>query len=204
MTDNEIIGAMYYCRDFDSCNINCPFNNKGLDCESIISKYALDRIGRQQAEIELKTMDIESLTNERNALEEMVKEQQAEIERLSRPCFVLNYNPLSDKEMKKALKENPMTIVPVDNYTIKRIDEEGIRKENDSAHNFYKLFCQTTNTYFVNTGSECHDLGGDSDHYNVTFQKKENVAYVKKCGEDFDNRDVDATIGVEDIIKLLV
>lgn len=77
-------------------------------------------------------------------------------------------------------------------------------KENDSAHNFYKLFCQTTNTYFVNTGSECHDLGGDSDHYNVTFQKKENVAYVKKCGEDFDNRDVDATIGVEDIIKLLV
>ena len=70
MTDNEIRGAMYYCRDFDSCNINCPFFNKKLDCVSIISKYAFDFIARQKAEIEKikKNLQYYLNTNEENGV----------------------------------------------------------------------------------------------------------------------------------------
>lgn len=77
-------------------------------------------------------------------------------------------------------------------------------RENHSIHNFYKVFCKITNTYYVNTGSECYDCSDGVDHYNVTFNKKENIASVKRCGKDFDERGVDATIDIEELIKLLV
>ena len=74
-----------------------------MSCGSKLAKKAFDLINRQKAEIisrteeyndmleqrnkveealELKIMDVNSLTSERDALEEMVAEQKAEIERL--------------------------------------------------------------------------------------------------------------------------
>ena len=119
MTDNEIMKALKCCVQ-GYCRTCAVDDAVNLNCKDNLMKSALDLINRQKAEIE----------------------------RLSRPCFVLNYNPLSDKEMKKALKENPMTIVPVDNYTIKRIDEEGIRAEaiNEFAERLKKTMITTHKT----------------------------------------------------------
>lgn len=77
-------------------------------------------------------------------------------------------------------------------------------KENNSVHNFYKVFCKITNTYYINTGSEIYDFSDNVDHYNVTFNKKEDIASIKRCGKDFDKRDADATIDVGELIKALV
>lgn len=77
-------------------------------------------------------------------------------------------------------------------------------RENSSIHNFYKIFCKITNTYYVNTGSERYDFSDNVDYYNVTFDKKEDTATVKQCGKDFDKRGVDATIDVKELIKALV
>jgi len=77
-------------------------------------------------------------------------------------------------------------------------------RENNSIQNFYKVFCKVTNTYYVNNGSGEYDFSDNIDYYNVTFDKKENTASVKRCGKDFDERGLDATIDVEELIKLLV
>ena len=76
-------------------------------------------------------------------------------------------------------------------------------KENSSISNFYRLFCKITSTYFINDGNEQYDFGDSVEHYNVTFNKKENRVYVKRCGKDFAKRDFDAVIKVEDVIELL-
>ncbi len=79
---------------------------------------------------------------------------------------------------------------------------ESLRK-NNSIHNFYKLFCKVTSTYYVDDGIGYIDFSDNVTHYNVTFNKKENIATVKRCGKDFDERGYDAVINIEDIIKLL-
>lgn len=99
MTDNEIIRVLnhivgLYAKDLTTI---C-----GIRLVTLLG-YALDLINRQKAEIinrteeyndmlhqrnkveealELKTMDVNSLESERDALQEMVKEQKAEVERL--------------------------------------------------------------------------------------------------------------------------
>lgn len=78
MTDKDIIKALECCRDC-KCK-ECPCYNKETDgCKEIDEQDILDLINRQKADLELKTMDILSLTNERDALEEMIAEQKAEI-----------------------------------------------------------------------------------------------------------------------------
>ena len=77
-------------------------------------------------------------------------------------------------------------------------------KENCSVQNFHKLFCKITSLYYVNDGNECYDFSEGVNHYNVTFDKKENFATVKRCGPDWNKRDIDATVKTEDVIKLLV
>lgn len=77
-------------------------------------------------------------------------------------------------------------------------------KEDRSIHNFYKLFCKITSIYFVNDGSGYCDLSDNVNHYNVTFNKKEGIATIKRCGKDWDERGIDATIDVEELIKRLV
>ena len=54
---------------------------KVIDKQKDIEKIAMKAI-ESRKELELKTMDVESLTNERNALQEMVADQKAEIDRL--------------------------------------------------------------------------------------------------------------------------
>lgn len=68
-------------------------------------------------------------------------------------------------------------------------------KVNGSVKNFRKLFFKITHLYYIFHQGNC---------YNVTFDKKENIAVVKRCGKDWDNRNVDAVVDIEDVIKLLV
>lgn len=77
-------------------------------------------------------------------------------------------------------------------------------RENNSIQNFYKVFCKITNTYFVDDGSGYCDFGENVNTYDVTFKKKENIAIVKRCGKDFNEREADAIIDVEELIKVLV
>lgn len=98
MTDNEIIKALECCKteNGNDCE-NCPYQNVGYKpgsggCCNVLMGDALDLINRQKAELELKTMDINSLASERDALQEMVEEQKAEIERLSKTVVDLNAN----------------------------------------------------------------------------------------------------------------
>lgn len=77
-------------------------------------------------------------------------------------------------------------------------------KEICSVQNFNKLFLKITSTYNVNDGNELYDFSEGVNHYTVTFDKKENIATIKRCGSDWDYRDIDAVVKTEDIIKLLI
>ena len=68
-------------------------------------------------------------------------------------------------------------------------------KADNSIKNFRRLFFKITHLYYVDFEDDC---------YNVTFDKNEDVAYIKKCGENFNKRDFDATIDIAELIKLLV
>ncbi len=68
-------------------------------------------------------------------------------------------------------------------------------KADSSVKNFRRLFFKITHLYYIFYQGNC---------YNVTFDKKENTASVKRCGRDWDNRDIDAVIDMEKIIELLV
>ena len=88
MTDEQIVKALCDCEGVDGisyCN-SCPLYEED-NCVHILSKEAKDLINRQKAEIELKTMDVESLTNERDALQTMVAEQKAENDELKQELF---------------------------------------------------------------------------------------------------------------------
>ena len=67
-----------------------------------------------------------------------------------------------------------------------------------------KVFCKITYTYFVDVGSGYCDFDEGVNTYDVTFKKKENIAIIKRCGRDWDERSEDAIIEVEELIKLLV
>lgn len=67
-------------------------------------------------------------------------------------------------------------------------------KKDPSVKNFRKLFFKITHLYYVFYQNNC---------YNVTFDKNENIAFVKRCGGDWDKRDIDATIDIEELIKEL-
>lgn len=68
-------------------------------------------------------------------------------------------------------------------------------KEDSSVKNFRKLFFKITHLFYIHYQNNC---------YNVTFSKGDNIASVKRCGKDWDVRDIDATIDIEALIKVLV
>lgn len=68
-------------------------------------------------------------------------------------------------------------------------------KVDSSVKNFRRLFFNITHLYYIFYQGNC---------YNVTFDKKENIAIVKRCGKDWDNRSEDAVVDIEKIIELLV
>lgn len=57
-------------------------------------------------------------------------------------------------------------------------------KEDCSLRNFHKLFCGVTNTYFINEGDSYFTFGKDVNYYDVSFDKKEGIATVKRCGTE--------------------
>ena len=77
-------------------------------------------------------------------------------------------------------------------------------KENNSIQNFYKVFCKITYTYFVDDGSGYCDFREGVNTYDVTFKKKENIAIIKRCGNDWDKRSEDAIIDIGELIQELV
>lgn len=90
-TDNEIIKALELCSADECWCDDCPYENLCTDTD--ITKFALDLINRQKAEIErLKTenKDISEqfriLDVECERLEKANEKQKAEIERLKSPC----------------------------------------------------------------------------------------------------------------------
>ena len=74
MTDNEIIKALECCASecFNACD-NCPFY-KQCENDEQLSKFALDLINRQQAEIERLRYNLEAVLNERADHSEAIKE----------------------------------------------------------------------------------------------------------------------------------
>lgn len=71
---------------------------------------------------------------------------------------------------------------------IKRLKENGGKQ-------FYNIFCRITKTYFVHRSSE--------EYYDVEFSKDEK-AVIKRCGKDYDKREVDAVIDIQIIVDILI
>lgn len=137
MTDNEIKGAMYYCRDFDSCDINCPlFNN---DCVSIISKYALDLIKQQQEEIEelkAKIIADDKLLNDRvqEAINSVSKANQKYVDVLEKAfndkvAELKTAKSEAIKEFAERLKEKLQWDVELENKIVFENDIDNLVKE---------------------------------------------------------------------------
>lgn len=147
LKDEEIIKALELCNTQDgsiSC-YDCPcYDFKKDECKGFDHTDLLELINRLKAEIELKTMDIESLTNERKALEEMVAEQKAEIEKLRKIADNLRiangeaYNSgfeigkiIGRKEFVDKLKEKGRYIFPQIYYEAVGLKQRKIYTEED-------------------------------------------------------------------------
>ena len=76
MTDNDIIQALECCYSLNlqKCKMKCPLRDKPL-CSEWLSKYALDLINRQKAEIESKNDLIHRQSD-------VISEQKEKIERI--------------------------------------------------------------------------------------------------------------------------
>ena len=64
---------------------------------------------------------------------------------------------------------------------------------NKSKEKFFQLFCRVTKTYYIDIGE---------DYYNVEFQKDGKVL-IKRCGTDYNKRNEDAIIDIDEILKKL-
>lgn len=64
-------------------------------------------------------------------------------------------------------------------------------REKRTAELFYKLFCKITRTYYVTM---------DEWYFNVEFCK-DNTVQIKRCGRDYNNRPLDATIQLQDVLN---
>ena len=128
MTDEQIVKALECCSELKRFCDECTYNNKTVEyCDTDLCKDAVALINRQKAEIlakteeyndmldqrnkleealELKIMDVISLTSARDALLEMVKEQKAEIERLEKKIKAIrDINKRNDEHLHIRLVE---------------------------------------------------------------------------------------------------
>ncbi len=67
-------------------------------------------------------------------------------------------------------------------------------KENEGKQ-FYNIFCRITKTYFIDGSSE--------KYYDVEFSK-DGKATIKRCGKDYDKREPDIVIDIQDIVDILI
>lgn len=63
-------------------------------------------------------------------------------------------------------------------------------KPDFSMQKFYKTFCNMTRTYFITIGDS---------YYNVEFNKDDTVT-IKRCGSDYNEREVDTTLLTQKIL----
>ena len=97
LTDNEIIKALSICSNGNGICSECPYSDDYTNCNTRITKDALDLINRLQAKVIKEQNKNSKLRNERNHL-------QAEIERLKEcPKCVYEY----DGEMTEYCVQGP-------------------------------------------------------------------------------------------------
>lgn len=65
--------------------------------------------------------------------------------------------------------------------------------ENKTTETFHKLFCKVTRIYYV----DLHEW-----YFNVEFCK-DNTVNIKRCGRDYNDRPLDATIQLQDVLNEL-
>jgi hypothetical protein len=119
MTDNEIIKALECCssQKVNACD-DCPFYERCYNNDEFIEKEAIDLINRQKAEIDRQKDHIELLEIEKQAIKkdseksrtaamEVIKKQDAEIERLKKVVSHLEdyANGVADQVKAEAVKE---------------------------------------------------------------------------------------------------
>ena len=125
MADNKLTDAeikkALECCKTGDCE-KCPFYGTKEDCEVELPEEAINLINRKDAEIE----------------------------RLKAPKFLLE-NSLSEKEISKILKNSRVGVIPNIQYSVRRIDEDGIKAEayKDLAE---KLKAKKKRAYFESEG----------------------------------------------------
>lgn len=110
MTDNDIKKALECCisengNDCEECPCqNIAYKQGNGGCCNQLSRYALDLINRQQAEIEKLKAKVKKLKNIERFADKLIKKQEAEIERLKAEIEEVNE---ADRETElQALKES--------------------------------------------------------------------------------------------------
>ena len=131
---------------------------KVIDKQKDIEKIAMKAI-ESRKELELKTMDVESLTNERNALQEMVADQKAEIDRL-RYILVNFMGEIFDWGNKNGVDTGIFAQTAIlgkeKDGAVKQIKSEAYREFADKVE---KISKEVTVPYIADTSIQEHKTG---------------------------------------------
>ena len=146
MTDNEIIKALEIC-----------INNEELSCKD-----------KNCPCFKLCAKDIDAL--EKQTLD-LINRQKAEIEGLKAPKFLVEYKPLTDKEMYEKMKNAHLGIITVGEPTIKRIDEEGIKSE--AIKEFAERLKEHTTTAIFGQGKYSYEIVTEQSIDNLVKEMTE-------------------------------
>lgn len=120
MTDNEIKKALECCAKNKGCD-DCPLYAKE-SCFVVEEKALLDILNRKDAEIErLKPF-------EKKVLEQVINNLKAS-EMSRQPMLMITNNQLSENELMESMKKGSISVIPVGESSIRRIDEAGIKAE---------------------------------------------------------------------------
>ena len=99
MSDEQIIMGLKCCYSNETPCEECPFDTFE-DCNDVLmADYVIDLIKRQKAGIER----LEELNKEMFVT---ISEQQAEIERLQQPVFIMERREMTDEEIKRFQNHN--------------------------------------------------------------------------------------------------
>lgn len=170
MTDNEIMDI------WDSYKRILKIHKDNVggtdERELVISQGVADGtyelLNRQKADLEIKTMDINSLTSERDALQEMVEEQKAEIERLKCETSQLRFHLMVMEETANLYKQNHDVLGKV--LKFQKAENEIAKSEarKEFAERVYRFICNWRNWNILKTkwlfNGECEWLKAKLDN----------------------------------------
>lgn len=124
MTDNEIIKALECCAGDDGCDV-CPMYKPSSECITELQGKALDLINRFAKELQTAKAELKETTEKFNCqqyvytdLSDIIKEKNAEIERLKKTTFGCDMSIASIKA--EAIKE-----------LLDKIEKQAIPNEDD-------------------------------------------------------------------------